>query len=128
MMTAMRATLVGMGIPDADILEEAFVSPGAPGSEVPTETVDDSIKQVQFTRAKKSVELPGGLTVLEAAEDCGVSIPYECRSGICGQCKTKLVSGRVVMEAQDALTATDKANGLVLACQAKPVGDVVVDA
>ena len=56
------------------------------------------------------------------------SKPYECRSGICGQCKTKLVSGRVVMESQDALTASDRANGVVLACQARPVGDVVVDA
>ena len=128
MMTAMRALLVGMGIPDADILEEAFVSPGSSGTDAPTETVGDGIKQVQFARAKKSVELPGGLTVLEAAEDCGVTIPYECRSGICGQCKTKLVSGRVVMESQDALTAADKAKGLILACQAQPVGDVVVDA
>jgi ferredoxin-NADP reductase/DMSO/TMAO reductase YedYZ heme-binding membrane subunit len=130
MMTAMRALFVGMGVPDGDILEEAFVSPGAPGasSSEPTELVSDGIKQVQFTRAKKSVELPGGLTVLEAAEDCGVAIPYECRSGICGQCKTKLVAGRVVMPSQDALTAADKANGLVLACQAQPVGDVVVDA
>jgi ferredoxin-NADP reductase/DMSO/TMAO reductase YedYZ heme-binding membrane subunit len=130
MMTAMRALFVGMGVPDGDILEEAFVSPGAPGASTsePTELVGDGIKQVQFTRAKKSVELPGGLTVLEAAEDCGVAIPYECRSGICGQCKTKLVAGRVVMASQDALTAADKANGLVLACQAQPVGDVVVDA
>ncbi len=128
MMTAMRALLVGMGIPDADVLEEAFVSPGSSGTDAPTEAVTDGIKQVQFARAKKSVELPGGLTVLEAAEDCGVTIPYECRSGICGHCKTKLVSGRVVMESQDALTAADKAKGLILACQAQPVGDVVVDA
>lgn len=128
MMTSMRALLVGMGVPDAEVLEEAFVSPGAAGTDAPTETVGDGIKQVQFARAKKSVEVPGGLTVLEAAEDCGVAIPYECRSGICGQCKTKLVSGRVVMESRDALTAADKEKGLVLACQAQPVGDVVVDA
>jgi ferredoxin-NADP reductase/DMSO/TMAO reductase YedYZ heme-binding membrane subunit len=128
MMTAMRALLVGMGIPDSDVLEEAFVSPGSSGTDAPIESVGEGIKNVQFSRAKKSVELPGGLTVLEAAEDCGVTIPYECRSGICGQCKTKLVSGRVVMESQDALTTSDRANGVVLACQARPVGDVVVDA
>jgi hypothetical protein len=32
------------------------------------------------------------------------------------------------MEVQDALTADDKANGLILACQAKSVGDLVVEA
>ena len=68
------------------------------------------------------------LTVLEAAEDCGVAIPFECRSGICGQCKSKVLSGRVVMETQDALSATEKAKGIILACQAHAVGDVVIDA
>ena len=64
----------------------------------------------------------------EAAEDAGVSIPFECRSGICGQCKTKLLAGRVTMEVQDALSDADRSKGLILACQARPVGDVSVDA
>lgn len=51
-----------------------------------------------------------------------------CRSGICGQCKTKLVTGRVTMEVQDALTSGDRAKGLVLACRARAMQDVVVDA
>ena len=48
----------------------------------------------------------------------GIDIPNECRSGICGQCKTRLVTGKVVMETQDALTKADRAKGLILACQA----------
>jgi ferredoxin len=66
--------------------------------------------------------------VLEAAENCGVEIPFECRSGICGQCKTPLLVGRVTMEVQDALTAADRLKGLILACQARAVRDVEVDA
>ena len=83
---------------------------------------------MRFLRAGKTAELPPGLTVLEAAEEAGVEIAFECRSGICGQCKTKLVSGRVSMEVQDALTPADKAKGLILACQARAAGVVVVDA
>ena len=50
-------------------------------------------------------------------------------TGLCGQCKTALVSGRVAMEVQDALTAADRGRGLILACQARAVtADVVVDA
>ena len=67
-------------------------------------------------------------TVLEAAEEAGVEIPFECRSGICGQCKTKLVSGLVRMDNQDALTSADRANGLILACQARPTRDCTIDA
>ena len=50
--------------------------------------------------------MAAGQTVLEAAEALGVSINYDCRAGICGQCKTKLLAGRVVMDAEDALDAS----------------------
>jgi glycine betaine catabolism B len=142
MMTAMRALLVDMGIPDAEIHEEAFVSPPAPADDAAADAQardaeavtavepprDGAVPVVKFARAGVSADLPGELTVLEAAEEAGVAIPFECRSGICGQCKTKLIAGRVTMDTQDALTAGDRAKGLVLACQARAVGDVVVDA
>ena len=35
-------------------------------------------------------------SVLEAAEACSIQLPYECRSGICGQCKTQLMEGAVI--------------------------------
>ena len=66
--------------------------------------------------------------MLEAAEDAGVAIPSECRSGICGQCKTTLVAGQVAMEVQDALTASERARGLILACQARPLCPIEVEA
>ncbi len=145
MMTAMRQLFVAIGVPDVEVLEEAFVSPPAQkaadaAGERSVEAIaamatagdgDGEASEsptVQFTRAGKSVELTGGLTVLEGAEEAGIAIPFECRSGICGQCKTKLVSGRVTMDVQDALTASDRSKGLILACQARPVRDCVVDA
>jgi len=132
MMVAMRALLVSMGVPDAEIHEEEFVSPPmpAPGEPEPVEEIptNGAIPSVRFEKSGKSTEVPAELTVLEAAEECGVTIPFECRSGICGQCKTRLVSGKVVMEVQDALTAGDRARGIMLACQARAAQDLVVDA
>ena len=43
-------------------------------------------------------------------------------------CKVKMTSGEVDQEVQDALDDDDKANGIILACQAKPIGDVTVEA
>lgn len=132
MMVAMRALLVDMGIPDGEIFQEEFVSPPTPAPGEPEPEVElpanGAAPSVRFERSGKSTEVPAELTVLEAAEECGVSIPFECRSGICGQCKTRLLSGRVVMEVQDALTGADRAKGLVLACQARAAQDLVVDA
>lgn len=55
-------------------------------------------------------------------------IDYECRVGICGRCKVPLRQGSVSMEVQDSLTEGEKRDGVILACQAKSVGDLVVDA
>ena len=135
MMTGMRKLLVAIGVPDAEILQEAFISPpavepstavsDAPSIEAPL--AEGEIGKILFKRTGKTAEL-SELSVLEIAEDAGVSIPFECRSGICGQCKTHLISGKVTMEVEDALTSSDKAKGLILACQARAVRDVVVDA
>jgi glycine betaine catabolism B len=136
MMTAMRQILVGMGVPDEEIHQEAFVSRppveesepviGAMAADEPP--ADGSVANVAFKRSGQTVELPADQTVLEVAEDAGVAIPFECRSGVCGQCKTKLVSGRVRMDVQNALTAADRAKGLILACQARAFRDIEVEA
>jgi len=132
MMTAMRTLCVELGVPDAEIHQEAFIStpPIEPGPDgvVPEEPLEPgALANITFRRAARTAEQTE-LTVLEAAEDCGIAIPFECRSGVCGQCKTRLVSGKVAMEVQDALTAADRSKGLILACQARAAGDVVVDA
>ena len=134
-MVAARALFVELGVPTGQVFEEAFVSPPPPKDEAaadaamaPEEAATGGDYAVVFTRAGKTAEATGGLTVLEAAEENEIAIPFECRSGICGQCKCKLVSGRVVMDVQDALTASDRAKGLILACQARPVRNCEVDA
>jgi len=83
---------------------------------------------ITFARAGKSKPVSASQTVLEASEDLGVDISYDCRAGICGQCKTKLLAGRVVMEVEDALEDADRLSNLILRCQARWVDEVVVDA
>jgi ferredoxin-NADP reductase/DMSO/TMAO reductase YedYZ heme-binding membrane subunit len=142
MMSAMRRILRDLGVPEGSILTEAFVSPGAPGAtedgaptselgargELPLLTGNAGLVTLRFERSGRSVEASAGDTVLEAAEGAGIDLPFECRSGVCGQCKTRLLSGNVTMETQDALTKGDRARGIILACQAHPTGDVVIDA
>ncbi|MBA3502908.1 MAG: FAD-binding oxidoreductase [Myxococcota bacterium] len=127
MMTAIRKILVEIGVPDGEITQEAFVSPLQVIEQVPGEIATGEAANVQFKRAGKGTDT-SELTILECAEACGVNIPFECRSGICGQCKTTLVSGKVTMDVQDALTSADRSKGVILACQARASNDVVVDA
>ena len=82
---------------------------------------------VTFAKSNKTAVLTPDKTILEAAEEVGVNIDYSCRVGTCGICKTKLISGKVTMAIEDALTEEDKAQNIILACQAKATEDVSVD-
>ena len=57
-----------------------------------------------------------------------MNIDNSCREGYCGVCKTKLLAGQVTMAVEDALDESDKAQNIILACQAKSAGDVTVEA
>ncbi len=157
MMQAIRQVLHELGVPPGQIKTEAFgpatgadpaparVSVAPPSGSVarlldrvnqvagrqPADAapaVGPATAIISFARSGKSAPLPPSATVLEVAESVGVPIDYSCRVGTCGFCKTRLLAGSVTMEVQDALTDEDKANGIILACQARSIGNIAVDA
>jgi ferredoxin len=135
-MATVTDLLTGLGVEPARIKTEAFVSPTnrtSPDAELgdsPAEaaSLQPASAMVHFSRSGKSSVLLPETTVLEAAEEIGLELPYECRSGICGQCKVRLSSGRVTMDVEDALTQTEKKTGYILACQSHALDDLVVEA
>lgn len=78
--------------------------------------------KVRIASADRTIDVPAGATILEAAIDAGVSYPFGCQSGNCGACKSQLVRGEVTMEgySEFALSDEEKARGLILACRAVP--------
>jgi naphthalene 1,2-dioxygenase ferredoxin reductase component len=76
----------------------------------------------------QSVPAEEGQTVLDALLAHGVGFAYSCQAGNCGTCRCELVSGDVMeLEySEHALSAEDRARGIVLACRAQVWGDVVV--
>lgn len=65
-------------------------------------------------------------TVLDAALRTGVPFPHNCRSGECGECKVKLLSGTVDQEPalDGALTQEERQQGYVLACRCRATSDI----
>lgn len=72
-----------------------------------------------------TVSWPRGEKLLDRLLDDGIEAPYSCREGHCGACATTLLDGQVDMEVNDVLEDDDLADGLILACQARPVSDSV---
>ena len=63
-------------------------------------------------------------SMLELAEACDVPVRWACRTGVCHNCESGLVAGKVAYEPQPLdLPAT----GNLLICCSRPVGDVVLD-
>lgn len=63
-------------------------------------------------------------SILELAEACDVPVRWSCRSGVCHNCESGLVSGAVVYEPQPL---EQPANGNLLVCCSRPIRDVVID-
>jgi len=68
-------------------------------------------------------------TILETALEAGLAFPHDCKVGSCGTCKCKLKSGKIRERVDNALTLSreDLMAGYVLACQAHPKTDLVVE-
>ena len=69
-------------------------------------------------------------TILAAAIRQGVGLPYGCRDGACGSCKSRLLAGRVVHGAHQskALSPAEEESGYILTCCATPQTDCTVEA
>ena len=86
--------------------------------------------KVTIQSSGQTFEVRPSQTVLEAAVDAGINIPYGCRTGACGSCKGKLVSGKVIHDDYQGSAMTDEelAAGNALFCCARPLEDLVIDA
>lgn len=126
MMNAVTAALLDLGVPPERIKKEAF------GTETrdPTRKAASTgriIGRVTFQMSQVSAPIAENDTILDVADRAHVFIDNACRSGTCGACRVKLLSGKVRMPVEDSLTQGEKDRGYILACQALAESDVVVE-
>ena len=85
--------------------------------------------QVTLKPSDHAFTVKSGETILDAALREGFVISYGCRNGACGTCKGKVLSGAVDYgnHQASALSDSEKRQGFALFCQARPLGDVVIE-
>jgi NAD(P)H-flavin reductase/ferredoxin len=68
-------------------------------------------------------------SLLLAALNKGIAFPYNCRVGGCGECKCRLVEGKVkeLTDKSYLLSAEELKQNYILACQSLPKSDVVIE-
>lgn len=82
---------------------------------------------VEFVKQKRTIECRSDMFVLDAARRAGVRLPSSCSKGLCGTCKSKLVSGTVDMKHGGGIRQREIDAGMALLCCSKPTSDLVVD-
>jgi ferredoxin len=78
-------------------------------------------------RGGASFRVDRRMPLLNTLEARGLSLPYGCRYGGCISCAAKLLSGEVDQRAGVALNERQLADGYVLLCIARPLGDCTFD-
>ncbi|MGQ0503203.1 MAG: 1,2-phenylacetyl-CoA epoxidase subunit PaaE [Panacagrimonas sp.] len=131
MMEQVSDRLMAHGLHKAQIRMELFASalPKAPRAARPgrvkgAEGCQVTVIQNGLTRRyalQKNTD-----TLLDAALEAGIELPYSCKGGVCGTCRCKLVQGEVDMDANYSLEDYELARGFILPCQSFPVTDALL--
>lgn len=123
-MQSMYDGLRGLNVLDDRIHAEAFGPSGlkrVPGVRLaprPSKPTAQAPTRVIFMQSgKEAVWKLGGGSLLELAEQCGLSPVYGCRAGNCGECRTKIVKGDVSYPSEPSYAVAD---GEALICCSVP--------
>jgi ferredoxin-NADP reductase/MOSC domain-containing protein YiiM len=134
-MADMKEALAAVGVAAKRIHVEIFNgsegrTPGIVGAATraphPLEDDAGTGPLVSFARSGIAVRWKASAyqSILELAEACDVPVRWACRTGVCHNCESGLVSGGIAYDPQPL----DKpADGNLLICCSQPVGDVVID-
>ncbi|WP_080053795.1 2Fe-2S iron-sulfur cluster-binding protein [Spirosoma aerolatum] len=124
-MRMVQFTLIFSGFQLSQIRRENFLVEPVVIAPPPI-VAEDRTVLLRFHGREIEIQVPAYKSILQAALDEGVMLPYSCRGGRCSTCAAHCLSGRVHMTINDVLTDHDLADGWVLTCTGYPESDGVV--
>jgi ring-1,2-phenylacetyl-CoA epoxidase subunit PaaE len=113
-------------VPKEHVNYERF---NAPMVEENTKAGEELKKQtitVKYDGETHTFEVLPHQTVLEAALELDIDLPYSCQAGMCTACLGKCVQGKIRMDEEEGLTENEIAQGFVLTCVSHPMTEGVV--
>ena len=74
--------------------------------------------EITYDELTHNIENIAGKSVLDAALQNKLDVPYSCQGGVCSSCIARIKSGTAEMETNQILTDEEVEEGLILTCQA----------
>lgn len=125
MMDEMQKVFLLFDVPDTHVFYERFNSPMQDEEEV-VEGLKKQSVSVIYDGETHVFDVEPHQTILEAALELDIDLPYSCQAGMCTACLGKCTEGSVVMDEDDGLTEKEIAQGYVLTCVSHPLTKGVV--
>ncbi|TSE13407.1 MOSC domain-containing protein [Mesorhizobium intechi] len=132
---SIRAALTSIeGFEPHNLLIESFG--GDATAREPTRELDgaeDETFQLNFARSQTAAQIQGSQTTLDAVRSTGMALDTGCEAGLCGSCRVRVISGTWTLSSscsdpdREALSDTEKKNGVVLACTTCPTSAMEID-
>jgi len=127
MMNNVETILAEKNIPAEKVFKESFVAGiiNKDDSKVNDVKITEHTVTIVYDDEEHQVKVNPSKTILDAALDEEIDLPYSCQSGLCTACRGKCVSGSVKMDEEEGLSQAEKDAGYVLICVAHPLTDDV---
>jgi ring-1,2-phenylacetyl-CoA epoxidase subunit PaaE len=127
MMVEVQKALVMFNVAESKVHKESFLNEAArlPEPEVFDTATKYSVR-VNYDGNTFDFDVEPHQTILEAALERDIDLPYSCQAGMCTACLGICKSGSVKLDEEDGLTDKELAAGYVLTCVARPKSSGVV--
>ena len=128
MIEAVTDALVEIGMNADSVHAERFGAPrkGSKPAALPTEAGEVAVTVIMDGHKKPFDMTRDGTSIVDAAAEHGIELPYSCKGGVCATCRTHLREGNVEMAVNYGLESWEVEKGFVLACQSTPVSDEIL--
>ncbi|ODS84397.1 MAG: oxidoreductase [Cytophagaceae bacterium SCN 52-12] len=97
-----------------------------PPAQPETNILQDRTILLRYEGEEHNLRVGAHQTVLEAALESDIDLPYSCQAGMCTACLGRALQGKVVLDEYDSLTEAELKEGFILTCVAHPVTDDVI--
>lgn len=125
MMEVVDQVLQQQKVPTSTIHHEEFIA-ADDGTKIVPAGIGPTRKVGITLRGKRSeIMVPSGLTILDAALNHRLDVPYSCKRGLCSSCMARKTAGEISMDNPESLLDFERAQGDVLLCQTYPESDSV---
>jgi ferredoxin-NADP reductase len=112
-------------VPLQHIRKENFTPVKISSRSLPPDTYKHAI-EIQLQKKTYYIEAQYPQTILQAAKEAGIALPYSCESGRCGSCAATCTSGKVWMSYNEVLMDDEMEKGRILTCVGYPVGGGII--